>query len=328
MRKTFLAILLVGSLLSLSGVVVFHFGHGLSWLDSVYFVITIITTVGFGDFSLRDAQTWVKVFGCVLMLTSAAIMAAMFGIITDRVLQWRLDALFGRRRIRMQDHIVLCGLGHVGIRVLEQLCKVGEKVVVIEAAETARYLDDARKLNVPIIVGDMRTRNILERARVNAARSLIAATGDDLVNLEAALAARELRPDIRVVLRIFDHSLAGKIATGFGIKTTFSTAALAAPAFAMAAVDPSVVGSFYVGEDLLLVVQLVVDRGARLDGMTLGQLAAKSDLAVLSYEAAVSSRRSMHPAESQLLGPGDRIVVSTAPAALPGLKELNACETP
>src|SRR4029077_4901893 len=131
----------------------------------------------------------------------------------------------------------------------------------------------------------------LERANVREARSIIVATDDDLVNLEVALNAREARPDIRVVLRVFDHSLAAKIRSGFGIKTTFSTSALAAPAFAMAAVDPAVVGSFYVGEDLVLILQLTVGAGAELDGLTVDEIGKRGGVAVLCHDPAAGERR-------------------------------------
>ena len=214
-----------------------------------------MTTVGYGDIHLKDAAPGVKLFGIFLMLASAALLAATFGFITDYLLKMRLEQMLGLRRLRMKDHIVLCGLGHVGIRVLEQLRRL-RRAGRRRRKERGGPLrgrgpgdggagDHCRR---PPAVAD----GAGEHPRV---RGIIVATDDDLVNLEVALDARAIRPDIRVVLRMFDHNLASKIRSGFGIKTTFSTSALAAPAFAMAAVEPAVVGSFYVGEDLMLILQ-------------------------------------------------------------------------
>lgn len=323
MRRTFLIILVLATLVLCTGVLVFHYGHNLSWLDAVYFVVTIMTTVGFGDIHLKDATPGVKLFGIFLMLASGALMACVFGIITDYLLKSRLEQLLGLGRLRMRNHVVLCGLGHVGIRILEQLRKLGQGVVVIEQSEESRFLDEARQQGIPILIGDMRRPATLERANIKEARSLIAAGDDDLANLEAALNARAARPDIRVVLRMFDSNLADKIRTGFGIKTTFSTSALAAPAFAMAAVDPAVVGSFYVGDDLMLILNLVVAARSQLDGLSLDALTKMGGLSVLCHECKRTGERLIHPPDALLLKSGDQIVVTTSTAMWDRVKELN-----
>jgi Trk K+ transport system NAD-binding subunit len=323
MRKVFLVVVTCAGLLMLTAVIVFQYSLGWSWLDSLYFVVATVTTVGYGDFNLKDASPAVKLFGIFLMLASAALMAATFGIITDFVLKTRLEQLLGARRYRMRDHIVLCRLGNVGIRVLEQLHRLGETVVVVDKDETNRHAAAVKAMGVPILVGDIRLPSTLERAGVGQARSIIVVTGDDLVNLEVALNARQVRPDIRVVLRIFDHNLAAKIRTGFDLETTFSTSALAAPAFAMAAVDPAVAGSFLVGEDLVLILHLTVAPGAEWDGVTVDQIGKRGGVAVLCHESPSGERR-LHPPETLTVKAGDRITVSSSPEGCSRLRGLCA----
>src|SRR5262249_42638352 len=154
------------------GVLVFHYGHDLSWLDALYFIVTTMTTVGYGDISLKDASDSVKLFGVFFMLASAGLLAATFGILTDYLIKVRLEQLFGPWRCRRRNHVVLCGLGHVGIRVLEQLRRLGEEVVVVDRGDDSRFLDEARVLNVPVITGDVRLPSIMERANVKEARSI------------------------------------------------------------------------------------------------------------------------------------------------------------
>jgi voltage-gated potassium channel Kch len=321
-RKLAVLIGLAVGLLS-SGVLVFHSGLELSWLDALYFTVTTMTTVGYGDIALKDARDGVKLFGVFFMLASAGLLAATFGILTDYLIKARLEQLFGPWRSHMRNHVVLCGLGHVGIRILEQLRRLGEEVVVVDRGDDTRFLDEARALNVPVISGDMRQPSIMERANVKEARSIIAATGDDLVNLEVALNARAIRPDIRVVLRMFDANLASKVRTGFGIRTTFSTSALAAPAFALAAVDPEVVGNFYVGEDLMLILQLVVAGGSGLDGLAVGKLEELGGLSVLCHESPAGQRR-LHPPDALRLAAGDKVTLSASAEVCARVKAMNA----
>jgi len=323
-RRRFLIVVLLALLLMAAGVVVFRAALALSWIDALYFVVTTMTTTGYGDYHLKDAPRGIKVFGILLMLSSAALMTATLAMITDYILHARLEQFFDRRKMRMKNHIVLCGLGHVGIRILEQLRRLGEHVVVIERDESSRFLDEARRLGVQIVTGDVSAPSVLEQVNIREARSIIAATDNDLSNLEVALSARNIRPDIRVVLRMFDAGLASKIRSGFGIKTTFSTSALAAPAFAMAAVDPSVVGSFYVGENLVLILQIDIAAETQLAGQSIADLERMGGLSALCHESAASGERRMHPSGEVVLAAGDRLTLSATPDVCHRISQANS----
>ena len=145
-----------------------------------------------------------------------------------------------------------------------------------------------------------------------------------MANLEAALSARSVNGEIRIVMRIFDHNLANKLRSGFGIETAFSTSALAAPAFAMAAVDPSIIGSFYVGEDLMLNLEITVRDGSRLNGMTTEELENLGEASILVYESVLEAKREIHPSGSITLNPGDKLFISTVPPFVHKIHELNA----
>ena len=317
-------VLVVCAGLMVAGVIVFRYSAGLPWPDAIYFVITTMTTVGYGDINLQKSPTAIKLFGNFLMITGAATLAALFGIITDTILNSRLREFFGKGRLNMHDHIVLCGLGKLGYRILEHLKKLGEDVVAIEIQEECRFADDARNMGVPVITGDIRLLSTLEKANINKARCLITVSDEDMANLEAALSARSMNEDIRIVMRMFDQNLANKIRGGFAIETAFSTSALAAPAFAMAAVDPSIIGSFYVGEDLMLNLEITVRDGSRLNGMTTEEMEKRGEASILAYESVSIGKREIHPSDSITLNPGDKLFISTVPRFVPKIHELNA----
>ena len=228
----------------------------------------------------------------------------------------------------MRNHVVVCGLGKVGIRVLKQLRKLGKDVIVVEKREDCEFLEEARAMDVPVVVGDIRLAATLQRANIGEAKSLIAVSDEDLANLEAALNARAVSSDIRTVLRIFDQTLADKVRSGFGIEVAFSTSAIAAPAFAMAAVDPSVIGSFYVGDNLMLNVELLVRKGSKLAGMTTEELDQQGKIAVLAYTGAIDGEQHFHPTDSTPIRPGDTVVVCTASDHLQALHDMNISNTP
>jgi hypothetical protein len=137
---------------------------------------------------------------------------------------------------------------------------------------------------------------------------VIACTDDDLSNVEIALDAREISPDIRVVLRLFDQRLASKIVNSFDIEAAFSASALAAPAFAAAAVDPSVKDSFYVGDDLFVYSAFWVPEGSSLTSQSVWDLWGKYDVNTLSFTSAEGAI-SRHSGPTVTVPPNSTIAV-------------------
>jgi hypothetical protein len=128
-----------------------------------------------------------------------------------------------------RNHIVLCGLGHLGYRILNQLLAANMPVVALEKAADARFLADAKATGTPVLVRDMKEDQALVDAGIKHARAIIIATNDDLANLEVALDARRMNPSIRVIMRLFDQQMADKFKEAALIDEAFSPAALAAP---------------------------------------------------------------------------------------------------
>src|SRR5205807_10361483 len=75
-----------------------------------------------------------------------------------------------------RDHVVLCGLGHLGFRVLEQLVAIGMPVVVLEKHHASRHLTHARELGVAILIRDMKEDQALIDAGIKHARAVVIAT--------------------------------------------------------------------------------------------------------------------------------------------------------
>ena len=110
---------------------------------------------------------------------------------------------------------------------------------------------------------------MLRSLRIEHARALLAATDDDAANLATALRARAMRPDLRIAVRLFDPDLAARLETAFGGFESRSIHALAAPAFAAAAVGRQVLATIPVGTDRTLIVARVpIEEDAPADGST------------------------------------------------------------
>lgn len=218
-----------------------------------------------------------------------------------------------------RDHIVLIGLGHVGFRVLGELLGRGRQVIVVEAQDRGQFIEEARARGVPLVIGDARRESLLRDLGIEHARCVIACTDNDLVNLEVAIDVRAINPNIRLVMRFFDQSMAQKLGKAFSVDSTFSTSALAAPLFAAAALDDQVLGAYRLGDTVMASVQVDVPAGSRLLGKTV--LDAEQALAA----AVVGLRRTGKPAShkfsrSEVLGPGDALICHVAVDEIPELK--------
>jgi Trk K+ transport system NAD-binding subunit len=157
---------------------------------------------------------------------------------------------------------------------------------------------------------------------IHKAQAVIAATDNDMANLEIALDARNLRPGIRVVVRMFDQQIAQKITRSFDIKLIFSTAAIAAPSFAAATVDRTLVNSFYIDDKQLQTVKLQIGAGSPLIGKPLHLLIEHRQLSILSHRRH-NQEAVLFPSPETIMRENDRIAVLAQAFVIGQLHELN-----
>jgi voltage-gated potassium channel Kch len=213
----------------------FWLRHGLPLGDALYFVVTTLTTTGYGDYSLKDFPFSSKLVGMGLMLSGASLFAILFALLSDKLFQLRLESLLGQGRVNLSGHIIVCGAGDVGLRVVENLICTGAEVVVLEKNPDGRFNQHLRAAGLPLLIGDARLPETLERAGIARAQTILCASTADMANLEMALNARQLNPHIRIVVRVYDRDFAEQMRSYFGLDVALSSSAIAAEAFAEAA---------------------------------------------------------------------------------------------
>ena len=282
----------LGSILAVLAVVsavLFELTVGLSPVDATSWAIGLLTGSGTGFSGVDEAATpdILKGYGILLSLIGAALVGVIYALITDAIIGARLLATLGRRPVpaSIRDHVIVCGLGSIGYRVALGIRERGVKVVVVEPDENGRFVAAARALGIPVVVGDARQAEVLTRVGVERCRAICTVTSDDLINLTAALNARAIRPDLRVVLRLFDPELALRAQHGLSIRFTRSVSHLAAPAFAAAAIGSQVEASIPVGDKrVLLFARIRAALGSPLARLPISTLAEPGDVTVLGVQ--------------------------------------------
>jgi Trk K+ transport system NAD-binding subunit len=285
-------------------------GTRMSGLDALYFTVSTIATVGYGDFSFREQPRWLRGFAIGLIVLGAIMATSFFALLTNVLVSRRIEESLGRgRAIGRFGHVVVIGLGSIGVRVVQQLLAAGGEVVVVESDESNRYLRQMRAAGVPVVIADATLPDTLQMVNLAGAAAVAVLTSDDLVNLETALAVRDqlgpLRDGVPVVLRLFDEHLAQTIGRSFSIGLVRSTAALAAPWFVGAALGLDVLGTFYVDQTPMLVARLTVAPGGGLDDLAMGDLSARTRVVAIS-RASLGGRLEHPPRRGTRFRAGDR----------------------
>ena len=247
-------------------VVIFHLQLGLPWVDAIYFVIATVATVGYGDYNLMSAPPWMKLVGSFVILCGAAIFAILFSLITDLIVGTRFRDVLARGCARYQGHIIVAGLGEIGFRLVRELVHDQETVVAIELRENGEFVQPTREI-ASVVLGNAKMEETLRKAGVAGAKTLIAATDDDLANLSIGLATKRAHDHCRVVVRLFDAELADKLHQSMAIESILSVSAAAAPTFVGSVYCPDVVQGVVLRDYLVLILHRTVKPDSSSTGM-------------------------------------------------------------
>ncbi|HEX3841356.1 MAG TPA: NAD-binding protein [Acidimicrobiales bacterium] len=292
-------VLVVASLVALIAVstVILRFAyrtpgaHGhLDALSAAYFTLETVATVGYGDYTFATQDPLMRVFGIALIAIGVALVSTAFALFTNILVSRRIERSLGRREVPgMVDHIVVVGLGSVGIAVVEGLIAEGQRVVVVERDDDNRYLAQARALGVPVVIADATQIQTHRMVNLGDASAVAVLTSADLTNIETGLAIRESLgerwEEVPVVLRVFDRDLARLMEQSFGFRHVRSTSALAAPWFVGAALGLDVLSTFYVDQQPFLVGRVTVAPQGGLQGLAMADLSARTRVIALSRAA-------------------------------------------
>ncbi|MEU2231680.1 potassium channel family protein [Streptomyces vietnamensis] len=295
-------------------------------------------------FSINDPAVDESTTRQILQLLSGLVGLALLPLLVAGALEafgtFRTAGALRRPPRGLSDHIVLLGLGKIGTRVLARLRELDIPVVCVEQDADARGIALARDLGVPVVLGDVTEDGVLNTARVHRAAAFLALTSSDTTNLEATLAARALKSDLRVALRLHDDDFATAVyrtlrsAHPGAVTRSRSVSHLAAPAFAGAMMGRQILGAISVERKVLLFAALPVAGHPQFEGRTVAEAFRPGAWRVLALDTARPEARhpdlahtgrdeqpsllwDLHP--GHVLHPQDRVVIA---ATRRGLAEL------
>ncbi len=180
-----------------------------SAVDAIYGSAKTLVTVDPNP-AIADGPAWYKLFTSVTMIVALLLAAAFTAGLVNRVVERRLTGLLGRNAVPRRDHVVVVGLGQVGMRLclLLRACRI--PLVAVESDEDGERVGIAKELGLPVVIGRAADPSLMRRLSLHRARAVAAVTADDLENISVAMTARGIHRDIRTVLRVGDGDVANE----------------------------------------------------------------------------------------------------------------------
>ncbi|MFJ2949034.1 NAD-binding protein [Streptomyces sp. NPDC087226] len=236
-----------------------------------------------------------QVLQLLSMLVGLLLLPVLLAAVLEALGTFRTASALRKPPRGLSGHVVLLGLGKIGTRVLTRLRELHIPVVCVEGDPDARGMAVARRLRVPVVLGDVTQEGVLEAAKIHRADALLALTSVDTTNLEAVLYARSVRQDLRTVLRLYDDDFAKAVyrtlrtAHPGALTRSRSVSHLAAPAFAGAMMGRQILGAIPVERRVLLFAAVGVRGHPQLEGRTVGEAFRAGAVRVLALDTAGGS---------------------------------------
>ncbi len=204
--KIYGAIILVFAVF-LSGVLGFKFLSDYTWIDAIYMTVITVATVGYGE--VRPLGPAEKMFTSVLILSSVFILGYAFSIITEHIINKNNIGNLREKRVQkkvksMKNHVVVCGYGRNGNQAVQKLMAYKQPFVIIELNE--EIVNRNSEDHLLFIQGNASEDEVLIKAGIKKATTLICALPRDADNLFIVLSARQINPKLKIISRATEES--------------------------------------------------------------------------------------------------------------------------
>ncbi|MAP80342.1 MAG: potassium channel protein [Aequorivita sp.] len=211
-KFTVAILLLLGVVMT--GVVGFHYFSDYSWVDAFYMTIITVTTVGYGEVMPLNANE--KIFVSLLIISSIFIVGYAISVVSEYILSNNISS-FKQKKVQkklksMHNHIIVCGFGRNGQQAAQKLQNYNKPFAVIERSEEviSRFEDT----NYLFVHGDAVDEEILYKAGIDRAATLICATPNDADNLFIVLSARQINQGLKIISRASEETSYKKLKLG------------------------------------------------------------------------------------------------------------------
>lgn len=312
-RARFLLALILIVAVLVTGVAGFHYIEGWSWFDGLYMTLITMTTVGYGE--THPLSMPGRVFNAFLIVLAVLAGGFLVATSTQAVLEFELSGILGRRRMerelaKLKDHFIICGAGRVGRTVVRELRSRGQSCVLVESDPA--QAEWAANEGIPVVIGSGHSEEVLQRARIEVAKGLVAAVTSDADNLYIVLTARGMIPNLRIIARASEDEAVPKLRRA-GASEVVSPYNFVGRRIAHILIQPHVIDfietAFGTERMDIQIEEVEVPAGSPLAGKTLAaaNIGQNTGVLVLALRHSNGSL-SFNPAADTVIQPGDCLI--------------------
>ncbi|MEE8358455.1 MAG: potassium channel protein [Candidatus Hydrothermarchaeales archaeon] len=312
-RRSFFALITVIIL----GTVGFHYFEKVSLIKSLYWTITTISTVGYGDITPKT-QLGYGVFAFVVIGGIGTILYFLQNGLVGPIIEGRIKEVFGMGSgisKKLKGHVIVCGYGDVGENVIKELDLMDEKIVVVEKnPDRIKHLEARKIKNLKgIISGDATEEETLISAGLDTAKILISALDGDADNVFITLTVKSLNKDVEVISRASEPSTVKKLYAA-GVSHVISLTEIGGMLLANAATKPYTMEFL---QDVMTAVDIGgveiqtinVPKGSSIVGKTLAEAEIKHRTGGLVVGVGRSKKMIPNPSTAFRFKDGDSLIV-------------------
>ena len=202
---------------------------------SLYWLVTTITTVGYGD--VTPVTMTGRLLALFMMVLGVLSLSLIISQVTSKVVALNLGSMFGVTKAKKKIDSILCGWNPISQAAYEEIKHPGMEVVVVDKVNRPEL---AKSRDIHFILGDPTKPDILRRANITNAKSIVLAMEEDSEVLLAIHIIRELNPWINIVAKINNQEHI-KIAESAGADQVVSPPSIGGRLLSMVADEPAVV---------------------------------------------------------------------------------------
>jgi len=314
----FLAVLLGGGLLYYNiGILAHEPVHSLA--EAVYLVLGLIflqPTIDFPhDWHLQLFFFLLPAIGLSVIVQGVAEFSTLFFNRRARSKEWEMAVAS-----TFDKHVIIIGLGHLGYQTLKNLITMNMDIVAIEMDPDKELVTEVQSIGVPVIVADANKQTTLENAGVIKAASIILCTQNDPLNMQIAIKAKAMNPNIRVVTRIFDEHFAQAIQNQFDF-IALSSSVMSAPQFAAAAAGIEMTRPISIEGESYSLAKFDISNKSKLAGLSAEEIEQGFEVSLVLVKR--NNVSEVHPHPDRTIQPNDCIVVLSSPNQIKRIIKAN-----
>ena len=293
------------------GTIGYHVIENMAFFDGLYMTFITISTIGFTE--IKSLSIEGRLFTMGIFIFGIGVISYIASQTTQLLFESELflQRAMRKRLEKMDQHYIICGYGRIGHRIANVLEDAGLPLVIVENRDSS--IERIQSDKHVYVQGDAQDENILRQAGIDKAKALICTLSSDKDNVFTTLLARELNPELFILVRANENRNRMRISRA-GADKVISPYDIGADRMANVILRPKV-------EQFIETMtrddsqdhtfdEVLISEGSKLVGKTLAEINVRSTYEVLIIAILREGERiKFNPKSTDIINKGDSLIL-------------------